>query len=209
MSSRSMEFCDPARNCLVLPIVAAAIGAFLRSTAQMRSAKWPFVAARAREEGAKSQSDYRLPIARPERATRRWCCGNKGRMGVCASHLALFRVQQRSPAAAAAAVFLRIFLAFLLLAKCRALVGAHWHLAPRMRGVVMPCEYTVGVLEARSKYTQSRQLPHLPSPIGTQKESTKAVHPAGRSFPLFCESPASRKLCLASGGYNKLRQIQM
>ena len=37
-----------------------------------------------REEAAKSQSKYRFPIARPpERATRRWCCGNKGRLGVC------------------------------------------------------------------------------------------------------------------------------
>ena len=40
------------------------------------------VAARAREDWAKSQPDSRLPIARPERATRRWCCGNKGRLGV-------------------------------------------------------------------------------------------------------------------------------
>ena len=65
-------------------------GAFLRSTAHMRSATWPLVAARAREEGAKSHSDYRLPIARLKRATRRWCCGNKGRLGVFFANLLCF-----------------------------------------------------------------------------------------------------------------------
>ena len=33
-------------------------------------------------EAAKSQSDCRLTIARPELAMRRWRCGNKGRLGV-------------------------------------------------------------------------------------------------------------------------------
>ena len=46
------------------------IRAFPRSTAQMRSAKWPCVAARAREERAKSQLDSRFHIARPEWETR-------------------------------------------------------------------------------------------------------------------------------------------
>ena len=86
MSVTSTEICAAARHLLILISVSAVFGSFLRSTAQMRSAKWSLVSARVREWAEKSQSDYRLSIARPERATRRRCYGNKRQMGVFHHH---------------------------------------------------------------------------------------------------------------------------